>query len=406
MSSLTLPIPKHCMRKPLPEEYLRLEGLNLSFRDPFDWVFPNGGSGTGSGPCESILVYGQCNLGGNADGHWPVLQNDGVTYCSGSPLLYIDFSHCENYGVPDPPVGDPPGGDDGSGGDQLIGGGGSGGGSSGGDGDTTLTAPVELADPRCPEGSGKVMIDGVCVCPTGYTEDDNGKCILDDCDTSKEDLKKIFPNASDSNLATLAAVINEKGKDFGINTKEKLQHFLAQVGHETGGLNTLNVTESTYWTTASSLTSTYTKFTMDSAQASTNAKLYYAPDYLRNSSGVANIAMCCRMGNGNVASGDGYKYRGRGMLQLTGEKNYTAFKTWYNNKYDPDKDFVTNPNLVSSNDTIAILSAFWYYKRYVLNGDTFDNPTVTKITRIINGRALKGLKARFQKAKDSINCIN
>ncbi|QMU64699.1 MAG: hypothetical protein GKR88_10650 [Flavobacteriaceae bacterium] len=161
----------------ISEEYLSLEGLNLSSRDVFDWVFPNGGGGTGSGPCDGILVYGHCNLGGNADGHWPVLQNDGFTYCSGSPLLYIDFSHCENYGVPDPPVGDPPGGDDGSGGDQLIGGGGSGGGSSGGDGDTTLTAPVELADPRCPEGSGKVMVDGVCVCPEGKIENENGVCV-------------------------------------------------------------------------------------------------------------------------------------------------------------------------------------------------------------------------------------
>ncbi len=162
----------------ISEEYLSLEGLNLSSRDAFDWVFPNDGGGTGSGPCDGILVYDHCNLGGNADGHWPVLQNDGFTYCSGSPLLYIDFSHCENYGVPDSPVGGPLGGDDGSGGDQLIGGG-SGGGSSGGDGDTTLTAPVELADPRCPEGSGKVMINEVCVCPpdTNKVEDADGNCV-------------------------------------------------------------------------------------------------------------------------------------------------------------------------------------------------------------------------------------
>ncbi|QMU64464.1 MAG: peptidoglycan DD-metalloendopeptidase family protein [Flavobacteriaceae bacterium] len=162
----------------ISEEYLSLEGLNLSSRDAFDWVFPNDGGGTGSGPCDGILVYDRCNLGGNADGHWPVLQNDGFTYCSGSPLLYIDFSHCENYGVPDSPVGGPLGGDDGSGGDQLIGGGG-GGGNSGGDGDTTLTAPVEFADPRCPTGSGKVMIDGVCVCPphTNKVEGAGGNCV-------------------------------------------------------------------------------------------------------------------------------------------------------------------------------------------------------------------------------------
>ncbi|QMU65979.1 MAG: hypothetical protein GKR88_17980 [Flavobacteriaceae bacterium] len=161
----------------ISEEYLNLDGLNLSSRDAFDWVFPNDGGGTGSGPCDGILVYDQCNLGGNADGHLPALQNDG-TYCSGSPLLYIDFSHCENYGVPDSPAGDPIGGDNGSGGDQLIGGGG-GGGNSDGDGDTTLTAPIELADPRCPPGSGKVMIDEVCVCPpaSNKIEDADGNCV-------------------------------------------------------------------------------------------------------------------------------------------------------------------------------------------------------------------------------------
>ncbi|QMU64987.1 MAG: hypothetical protein GKR88_12260 [Flavobacteriaceae bacterium] len=126
----------------ISEEYLSLEGLNLSSRDAFDWVFPNDGGGTGSGPCESILVYDRCNLGGNADGHWPVLQNDGFTYCSGSPLLYIDFSHCENYGVPDPPVGDPPGGDDGSGGDQLVGGVVYGNPDTEGNNDNTVTIPV------------------------------------------------------------------------------------------------------------------------------------------------------------------------------------------------------------------------------------------------------------------------
>ncbi|QMU63049.1 MAG: hypothetical protein GKR88_01360 [Flavobacteriaceae bacterium] len=138
-------------------------GLDLFSRDAFDWVFPNDGGGTGSGPCEGILVYDHCNLGGNPDGHWPVLQNDGVTYCSGSPLLYIDFSHCENYGVPDPPVGDPLGGGDGSNGDQLVGGGG---GSSGGDGDPTLTTLVGIIHSETP-------------CDSRPEGDLNGDCQID-----------------------------------------------------------------------------------------------------------------------------------------------------------------------------------------------------------------------------------
>ncbi len=388
----------------ISEEYLSLEDLNLSSRDAFDWVFPNDGSGTGSGPCESILVYDHCNLGGNPDGHWPVLQNDGVTYCSGSPLLYIDFSHCENYGVPDSPVGDPLGGDDGSG-DQLIGGGGR---NSDGDGDTTLTAPIELADPRCPPlASGKIYVAGLCLCPVGYREDPVTEyCVEDDCNTSKEDLKKIFPNASDTTLATLATVINEKAKDLGINTKEELQHFLAQAGHETGGFRTLNVRESLNYYTASLIPNRYDKFTMDTIA---NPTKLYAGDYINNEEKLANAAMCCKYENGDEVSGDGWNYRGRGILQLTWKENYRRFKEWYNNNYDPDKDFVANPDLISGNDTLAILSGLWYYKYRVLDKITVDrNATVEKVTKRIN-KAKTGLldrKQRFQKAKDSINCKN
>jgi putative chitinase len=72
----------------------------------------------------------------------------------------------------------------------------------------------------------------------------------DDCDTSKEDLKKIFPSASDSDMELLASVINDKGKDFGIDNAIKLQHFLAQAGHEVGGFNNgFGTVESTKYTT-------------------------------------------------------------------------------------------------------------------------------------------------------------
>ncbi len=236
----------------------------------------------------------------------------------------------------------------------------------------------------------------------------DGSGVVDDCNTSKEDLKKIFPKITDADAKLLASVINDKGKDFGIDSDEDLWHFLSQAGHETGGFKTLSVTESTYWKTASKLAKTYKKFTMDSTLAVTNDDKYYAPDYLKNSSGVANTAMCCQYGNGNVASGDGYKYRGRGLFQLTWKDNYTAFKTWYNNKYDPDIDPVVTPSIIASNDTLAILSGLWYYKTRVVDKITIDSTTTVKaVTKPIN-KARKGLadrKAKFQKAKDSINCL-
>jgi putative chitinase len=130
-------------------------------------------------------------------------------------------------------------------------------------------------------------------------------------------------------------------------------------------------------------------------------------DYVSKDTALANYVYADRMGNGNVESGDGFKYRGRGIFQLTGKTNYTNFKTWYNNKYDPDKDFVDKPELLKDNDTMAILSAMWYYKTEVLDRITVDSTaTVKKVTEKINGgkNGLPDREARFTKAKDSIKC--
>ena len=240
---------------------------------------------------------------------------------------------------------------------------------------------------------------GDCIGPDCINLENN-----DDCDTSMEDLKKVFLNISDSDASTLSSVINDKGKDFGINMKEKLQHFLAQAGHEVGGFNNgFGVEENTNYTTKARLLKVFGKY-----YSETDTINKKKPDsYVSNPSGHANYVYCCRMGNGNEASGDGYKYRGRGIFQLTGKTNYSNFTTWYNNKYDPNKDFVSNPELLKDNDTIAILSALWYYKIRVLDKISVDTTTtVEKVTKKVNGgtNGLEDRKEIFTKAKDSINC--
>ncbi len=119
---------------------------------------------------------------------------------------------------------------------------------------------------------------------------------------------------------------------------------------------------------------------------------------------LANYGYQKIMNNGDEASGDGFKFRGGGIFQLSGRKNYTNFKTWYN-KYDPDKDFVGNPSLLKNNDTVAIVSAMWFYKTEVLDRITVDSTTtVKKVTKKVNGGkiGLDDRKALFTKAKDLI----
>ena len=248
-----------------------------------------------------------------------------------------------------------------------------------------------------------------------YKNNSCGECAkertteCDECRTSKEDLKKMFPNASDATLETLSNMINKHAKNLGIDSEVKLQHLLSQTGHETGGFKKIQVTESTYWTTASKLAATYSRFTNDSIAALNNDNLYLAKDYLRNSSGVANVAMCCKNGNGDVASGDGYKYRGRGIMQLTWHDNYRDFQKWYNDNNDPDIDIVKNPNLLSTDDNLAVLSGMWYFKTRVLDKikDFDTKANADNVTIKINGKKKKGLadrKERLKKAKGSVKC--
>lgn len=94
-------------------------------------------------------------------------------------------------------------------------------------------------------------------------------------------------------------------------------------------------------------------------------------------------------------------------MQLTWKNNYQSFKTWYNNKYNPDKDFVSNPDLVSTNDTFAIFSGLWYYKTRVIDKITIDSATLVKsITKKINGgdNGLTDRQKRFDSAKSKIDC--
>lgn len=227
----------------------------------------------------------------------------------------------------------------------------------------------------------------------------------DDCNTSKEDLKKVFPNMPDAKAELLASIINEKGKDFGIDTDEDLWHFLSQAGHETGGFSTLQVTENLNYSSASLIPKRYNKFTLDTIS---NPTKLYAGFYTGNPEKLANAAMCCINGNGDEASGDGWKYRGRGIFQLTWKDNYTAFKTWYNNKYDPNIDPVSNPDLISTDDNLAILSGLWYYKTRVVDKININSTTsVDQVTKPINAAkaGIEDRKKRFQRAKDSINCL-
>jgi putative chitinase len=190
-------------------------------------------------------------------------------------------------------------------------------------------------------------------------------------------LEKLKGHIPDSVIAQIP-LVSEK---FGVNTPLRLAHFLAQTGHESGGFR---ATAENLNYSAKGLTNIFKKyFTAVSAK-----------EFERKPEKIANIVYANRMGNGNQASGDGFRFRGRGYIQLTGRDNYTAF-----NKSVED-DILANPDLVSTK--YPLLSAAWFWSKNGLNAISDQGPSedvVTKVTKRVNGGVI-GLPDRIKHFKE------
>ena len=176
------------------------------------------------------------------------------------------------------------------------------------------------------------------------------------------------------------AMIPEVATKFGIDTPIKLAHFLSQCGHESGGFK---ITQENLNYSAKGLMGIFKKYFPNEALA--NA-------YQRNPEKIANKVYSGRMGNGPESSGDGYKFRGRGFIQLTGKDNYTAFGKSIN------EDIASKPELVGTQ--YALLSAAWFFsknclKKCVDNSDT----SVTNVTKCVNGGTI-GIEDRKKHFKE------
>jgi putative chitinase len=178
--------------------------------------------------------------------------------------------------------------------------------------------------------------------------------------------------------------INETFDRFDISTPERQACFLGQCAHESGGFTALK--ENLNYS-AEGLTKVWTKRfpSLDMAQP-----------YHRNPEKIANKVYADRMGNGDEASGDGFKYRGRGLIQLTGKDNYRACGDAL------DVDLVENPDLVSS-PQYAALSAGWFWDKNKLN-QFADANDMTTLTKRING-GTHGLDDRVARTQHAIDVL-
>jgi len=155
---------------------------------------------------------------------------------------------------------------------------------------------------------------------------------------------------------------------FGITTPLRLAHFLAQCGHESGGFR---ATQENLNYSAKGLCGIFRKYF---------PSVTVAMQYERKPEKIANKVYANRMGNGNEASGDGWKHRGRGYIQLTGKENYKAFDATV------PEDIMANPDLVATK--YALASAAFFFKKnglWAICDRGADDATVTSVTKRVNG---------------------
>lgn len=204
-----------------------------------------------------------------------------------------------------------------------------------------------------------------------------------------ENNNNIKPQEKIMNIDGLKGVIPQEVLDqlpetiskFTINTPLRLAHFLAQCGHESGNWK-FKVENLNY--SAPALQSVFRKYFPDEATSA---------QYARKPEMIANKVYASRMLNGDESSGDGWKFRGRGYIQLTGRQNYSLF-----NAHVPE-DIISTPDLVA--DKYPLLSAAWFWDSNKLNSlaDKGETDTdVTAITRRVNG-GTHGLDDRLSKFK-------
>jgi putative chitinase len=182
------------------------------------------------------------------------------------------------------------------------------------------------------------------------------------------------------------AQIPQAALEFGITTKLRLAHFLAQCALESNNF-TATVENLNY--RAARLMEIFPKYFRNVDPSA----------YANNPEKIGSRVYANRMGNGDEASGDGFKFRGRGYIQLTGKNNYTSFSTFVG------EDCVAAPDLVATKYPLA--SAAFYFNSnniWAICDRGADDGTVTRVTKAVNG-GTHGLPERLQNFKKFIQAL-
>ena len=195
-----------------------------------------------------------------------------------------------------------------------------------------------------------------------------------------EQLQPIVP----ANTGNWLSALNQLLPEYEINTPERIAAFLAQCAHESGGFKALKENLNYRW---ESLRKVFPKYFPNDETAK---------EYAHNQEAIAKCVYANRMGNGDEDSGDGFRYCGRGLIQLTGKNNYQKFAESLNMEVEDVPEFL-------STFEGAVQSACWFWEANDLN-TLADKQDIKAMTKRINGGYI-GLEDRIKHYKEALEIL-
>ncbi len=236
---------------------------------------------------------------------------------------------------------------------------------------------------------------------------------------TKEQLKKIFTGGKDDYLQKVADELNTDLAKYKLDTVFRKAHFFGQIRQEAG--IGMSATKESFDYSPIGLIATFSAYygtRSTEAQADGRIKAIKATKTKPAAAGqaakqevIANKAYGLKgVGDtlGNTEVGDGWKFKGRGLKQLTGRSNYTAFQKEYANYWNTTADIVSNPDLVLTlPNSVRSAVYFWVanncWKKADLDTVEITDVTVDAVTKIVNrGEINKHIKGKYKKDEDPV----
>ena len=226
---------------------------------------------------------------------------------------------------------------------------------------------------------------------------------------TREQLKQIFERASTADMNLVIAELNTDLVRCCLNTVLRRAHFFAQVREEIGAVMVSKDEDMTY--SPDGLVQTYDHYKIRPEESLIDGYVrgVGSENYSKNSNEevIANKVYAGRNGNGKIESGDGWRYRGRGFIQITGRGLYAQITHVYSKLYGSNVDFINSPNLLTLFPySIRSAVCYWVINNLYNLADRGGEPSnVDKITAAINfySKSYEKRRKHFAKALNAFN---